>query len=46
MLSGVASSAATIRSPSFSRSASSTMITISPAAMAATISSIGAKLMS
>src|SRR3954447_24011927 len=46
IFSGVANSAAMIRSPSFSRSSSSTTTTISPRAMAATASSIGAKPMS
>src|SRR5688572_19925161 len=46
MLSGVANSAAWIRSPSFSRSSSSTTTRISPRAYAATASSIWAKGMS
>src|SRR3954447_11898456 len=46
IFSGVANSAAMIRSPSFSRSSSSTTTTISPLPMAATASSIGAKPMS
>ena len=42
--SGVASSAARMRSPSFSRSSSSTMTTISPREIASMISPIGAKV--
>jgi hypothetical protein len=43
MASGVANSAAMMRSPSFSRSSSSTTMTISPRPMASTASSILAK---
>ena len=43
ILSGVAYSAATMRSPSFSRSASSTTTTISPRPKASTALSMGAK---
>ena len=43
IFSGVAVSAAMMRSPSFSRSSSSTTTMISPLAIAATASSIGAK---
>jgi hypothetical protein len=43
MFSGVAASAAMIRSPSFSRSSSSTTTMISPRAMAATASGMVAK---
>ena len=43
IFSGVMASAAMIRSPSFSRSASSTTTTISPRAMAATAFSISVK---
>src|SRR5215207_9078602 len=43
IFSGVIASAAMIRSPSFSRSASSTTITISPRATAATAFSISVK---
>src|SRR3954454_659777 len=46
IFSGVANSAAMIRSPSFSRSSSSTTTTISPLPMAAMASSISAKPMS